>query len=148
MQKWHYRRVSALRLIPEELILFLLWCLICLLILLVFNAYDAAFLITFASITGVYALVAALYLPFLRYRTSYALLGRQLRYRTGVFFQKDEIINRDQIIYVTLVTNPFSPLFNIANVVIKAPAATIRIRGLRTREAKLLVSRLSSEYKV
>ncbi len=143
-----YQRVSVLRLIPEELILFLIWCASCFLVLLVFDSYDSAFWITVAAITGLYLLTAGLYLPLLCFRTSYCLSGRQLRYRTGVFYQKDEVINREQIVYVTLVTNPFSPLLRIATVVIRAPGATIRLHGIRIPEAKRLVRQLSPEHEL
>lgn len=140
-----YQYVSRLRLLPEELLLCLAWLLSCFIAMLIFDEYDTSWWITLSVLTGLYLIVAAVYFPLLCFRTSYSLIGQQLHYRTGVFFSRDEIICRQQIVYVTLLKHPLTPILRIATVIIRAPGATIYLRGVRLSDAKRLVRQLAPE---
>ena len=141
----NYRRVSPLRLVSEEIFTFLISAIICLVILLIFDDYNALFWTIIGILTFIYLLISCAYFPLLCFKTSYCLDERFLRYRTGLFYSKDEIIYRDRIIYVTLVKTPLSPILKIASVVVRAPGATVMLRGIKLNEAKRLVSRLSAK---
>ena len=140
-----YRRVSPLRLVSEEIFAFLIWATICLVILLIFDYYNAICWTIIGILSFIYLLISCIYLPLLCLKTSYCLDERFLRYRTGLFYSKDEIIYKDRIIYVTLVKTPLSPILKIAAVVIRAPGATVMLRGIKLTEAKRLVRQLSAE---
>lgn len=140
-----YCRVSPLRLVSEEIFAFLIWATICLGIVLIFDYYNALFWNIIGILSFIYLLISCTYLPLLCLKTSYCLDERFLRYRTGLFYSKDEIIYKDRIIYVTLIKTPLSPILKIAAVVIRAPGATVMLRGIKLTEANRLVRQLSAE---
>lgn len=141
----NYRRVSPLRLVFEEILAFLISAIVCLVIILIFDNYNALFWTIIGILTLLYLLISCIYLPLLCLNTSYCLDERFLCYRTGLFFSKDEIIYKDMIIYVTLLKTPLSPILKIAAVVVRAPGATVMLRGIKIAEAKRLVRQLSAE---
>lgn len=145
MIQQNYRRVSPLRLVSEEILTFLISAIIFLVIILIFDDYNAIFWTIIGILTFIYILISCVYLPILCFKTSYCLDDKLLRYRTGLFYSKDEIIYKDRIIYVTLVKTPLSPILKIASVVIRSPGATVILRGIKLNEAKRLVGRLSVE---
>lgn len=104
------------------------------------------FLLVFSM--GVFLLlVSFLYLPALYHAAGYCMTDRFLVYRHGLFFQRQQLIHRDQIVYVSVFRNPVTPTLKISSLVVATPGAKLRIPFLNDRVARELAEQLSPSPK-
>ncbi len=138
-----YRRVSARRLISEEVLLLCAAALAFLVLLLICEVDSWALRAGFWIVVIVVLLVGGVYLPLLWHAAGWRLTSRALYYRHGVLFRSQSVMLRSQVISVVLVQTPLSPILRIASVTVRSPGASISVRGLSLSQAKRLVQTLS-----
>lgn len=96
------------------------------------------------SLGACYILAAFLYLPLLYLSRQYRVGEETIVCTSGVFFPKTEILYRSRIVFVTVYTNPLTPLLHISSLVVSAAGGSMRIHFLDSRRAEELAQLLSA----
>ena len=92
---------------------------------------------------AVYILVSFLYLPLLYLSKRFFVGEETLVYQSGLLFPKTQIMYRSRIVFVTVYTNPLTPLLHISSLVISAAGGAMRIHFLNASRAEELAALLS-----
>ncbi len=87
--------------------------------------------------------LALYYLPALHRSMCYLLDDRQLLVQGGIFFHKKQVMNREQIVYVSVVKTPAYYLLGTCTLLVQAAGAQIVLGWLPKQKANALLYRLS-----
>ena len=144
-QKPHFtdQRLSPKALILWEILLCLVGIAVCLILGWLLSPFAGWRHLLIFGIGFFLLLIAFLYLPALYRSIGYSVTDRLFVYRHGVLFQKQKLIHRDRIVYVSLFHTPLIPLSGLSCLVIAMPGAKLRIPFLSRKAAEDLAQLLS-----
>ena len=83
------------------------------------------------------------YLPALHQSKCFLLNERQLMVQGGIFSHKKQVMNREQIIFVSVVKTPTYYLLGTCTLLVQAAGARIKLGWLPRRRADALLRQLS-----
>lgn len=137
-----YNHVSLKRLIPQELILILIYVILLIVLSLPLDAGSLMFKSVACLLLIVLFFIGAFYFPALWRNAGFLLLKKQLYIRHGVLFFKQSKIQLDRIISVSVFKTPFSPILKTATVVVKTAGNRERIHGISLKDLKTLLENI------
>ena len=137
------KRISIKGLIMWEFITLTLFGLIISIPWNLFEHYSLLWWSTVGSIGLLSILTCIGYLPIYFLSAYYVIDDNMVLYTKGIFSRRTHVLRREQITIVSVVKNPFTPIFRTCSVVIKAPGATITIKHLNVKVAAQVLRILS-----
>ncbi len=96
-----------------------------------------------APMTVIMLYLVLYYLPALHQSMCYLLDDRQLLVQGGIFSHKKQVMNREQILYVSVIKTPAYYLLGTCTLLVQAAGARIVLGWLPRRRADALLCRLS-----
>ncbi len=90
-------------------------------------------------------LYSVIYLPLYYKSIRYSIGDSNIILQKGVFFHQTQIMEKDKIVYVSVVRDPATIFFGICNLVIEATGARLFIIGLDLDTAQKIADSLSKK---
>ena len=143
MKNTHH--VSKKSIIILEVAAFLLASVVLVIPMIVLESGSVAWWAVLLSVAGVCALFAFWYIPAWWYSIRYAVTDHVIFYQKGVLFRTTQVMRREQVLFVSLVRDPFTPIFGTCSVMVSGAGASMVISFLRLEEGRKIVESLSPE---
>lgn len=143
-----FEKISIMAAVMWEIIALLGAAILITLTLLILKPYTWLWYAILFIIGLVLIGVTFIYVPFLYLNTEFCLSKQAIIYRKGVFFPSTQILYRKRIVFVTVYSNPLTPLLKISTLVISAAGGTMRILFLNSTRADEIATVLSKEKMV
>ena len=139
------KRISRRALLIWELFALLIWLGPAVVLSIFLTPFSLWWNVIFWPGTGIYLLAALFYLPMLYRSTRYGLSEGKVLFEQGIFFHRKHYMNRERIVFVTVMKTPLTPVFRVSSLVISATGGKIHIPFLDNRVAKSLAQTLSPD---
>ena len=137
--------ISKKSIFIQDLFCVIIWFVLSIFPFLYIQQYTLWWYVILVPLLVLFLIFAVFYFP-ARYRNSgYCLTKNHVAYQTGVLIKRQHIINRNRIVSVALVCNPWTPILRIASVTVKTTGANLHIPYLPLNQAEEIVVRLTAE---
>jgi len=138
-------RISIMAAFMWELVsvaisLFILWV-----ILFVFIPYTWLWYTLLWTLGAITICTTFIYVPFLYLNSEYGLSDKVIVYKKGVLLKSTQILYRDRIAFVSVYSNPLTPILKVSSLVISAAGGTIRIIFLSSKRAEQIAKELAKD---
>lgn len=145
MQDVRFERLSKKYLLGQELASLILWIFILLFPYFVFDKFSTLWWLVQWGLFAIFIFFSLIYFPVRYFHTGYCVSNETVFYQTGFFFLKTSVISKKRLVFSAVIKSPVTPLLGFCSLVLQAPGAKMKIPGLPTKKAQILLKKVAPQ---